>query len=110
MRHALVVAGLLGAVATAGARAAEPDYETVRDRLMCRTQQALRDGLKALETKDKFLMSTLDGCHFSVDGVAATLLQDNISRIKIRLTADGEHADMWTVPETIRPARRRPAE
>ena len=104
--RALVLVGLLWA-AEAGARAAEPDYVTVRDRLMCRTQQALRDGLTALETRDKFLMSTLDGCHFSIDGVPARLLQDNISRIKIRLRADGEQADMWTVPETIRPVRRR---
>ncbi len=106
--RALAVAGLV--LAAAGVRAAEPAYETVRDRLMCRTQQALRDGLKALETRDSFLMSTVSGCHFSVDGVPATVLQDNISRIKIRLSAAGEQAEMWTVPETILPARPRPEE
>jgi hypothetical protein len=110
MRRALVVAGLLLAAAATPARAAEPDYVTVRDRLMCRTQQALRDGLKALENKDRFLMSTIDGCHFSIDGVPAIVLQDNISRIKIRLRADGQQADMWTVPETIKAARRPPPE
>jgi len=86
--------------------AQEPEYVTVRDRLMCRTQSALRDGLLAIETKDKFLFSTVDGCHFSIDGVPAIVVQDNISRIKIRLTADGERAEMWTVPETIRQVRR----
>jgi hypothetical protein len=106
MLRAGIVAGLIVAAATAPLRAAEPDYVTVRDRLMCRTQQALRDGLKALDTRDKYLMDTLDGCHFSIDGVPATLLQDNISRIKIRLRADGQQADMWTVPETIKPMRR----
>ncbi len=103
--RALVAAGL---TAASGAHAADPPdpthYVTVRDRLMCRTQQELRDGLKAIETKDSFLMSTLGTCHFSIDGVPAILLQDNISRIKIRLMADGQRADMWTVPETIRRA------
>jgi hypothetical protein len=108
MRALVVVAGLLATAAPAGGRAADPDYVTVRDRLMCRTQQALRDGLRALETKDKFLMSTVDGCHFSIDGVPALVLQDNISRIKIRLRADGEQADMWTTPEAIKPMRRTP--
>ncbi len=120
-RRALVAAAVLATVAAPGGRAADaptnapanapsnaaadaPVFVTVRDRLMCRTQQALRDGLKAIETKDRFLMSTVDGCHFSIDGVPAIVIQDNISRIKIRLMADGEQADMWTVPETIRRA------
>jgi hypothetical protein len=106
----LAAASLLTALAAAGAYAPtyaqDTQYVTVRDRLMCRTQQALRDGLRALETRDKFLFSTVDGCHFSIDGVPATLIQDNISRVKIRLSADGEQADMWTVPETIKPARK----
>ncbi len=75
---------------------------------MCRTAPALRDGLRALDTRDKQLMSTLEGCHFSVDGIPARVLQDNISRIRIRLRADGEQADMWTVPEAIKPVRREP--
>ena len=107
----LAAASLLSALAAAGAHAPsyagdDVPYVTVRDRLMCRTQQALRDGLRALETNDKFLFSTVDGCHFSIDGVPATLIQDNISRVKIRLSADGQQADMWTVPETIKPARK----
>jgi DNA-binding transcriptional regulator YbjK len=111
-------AGLATALAAAGALtpgvapsfapafADDAEYVTVRDRLMCRTQQALRDGLRAIESRNRTLMSQLDGCHFSIDGVPAILIQDNISRVKIRLSADGEQADMWTVPETIKPARR----
>jgi hypothetical protein len=99
---------LLAAVAAAPAGAAEDavEYVTVRDRLMCRTQADLRDGLRAIDTNNKDLFAMLDSCHFSVDGIPARLLQDNINRIKIRLSADGEQADMWTVPEAIRPLRR----
>lgn len=106
MKRLAVAAGLATALAAASAYSDDTQYVTVRDRLMCRTQQALRDGLRAIETRDTFLFSTVDGCHFSIDGVPATLIQDNISRVKIRLSADGEQADMWTVPETIRPVRK----
>ena len=78
---------------------------TVHDRLMCRTQSALIEGLRVLDSRRRRdVLSEVDGCHFSVDGIPATVLQDNISQIKIRLSARGEHADMWTVPEAIRPA------
>lgn len=109
MRERVAAAGLVVMLAAGVARAEEPViYVTVRDHLMCRTQAALRDALRAIETKDKTLMETVDGCHYSVDGIPAIMLQDNISRIKIRLSADGERADMWTVPETIKPMRREP--
>lgn len=78
------------------------DHVTVRDRLMCRTQGELRDGLRALQTNDRILFSTLNGCVFSIDGVPAGVIQDNISQVKIRLSLEGERADMWTVPEAIR--------
>jgi hypothetical protein len=110
MRGLIVATGLTtmlaAGLASGAARAEEPIYVTVRDHLMCRTQLALRDALHAIDTKDKFLMSTIDGCHYSIDGIPAIVLQDNISRIKIRLSADGQRADMWTVPETIKPMRR----
>jgi hypothetical protein len=107
MRQSLAASGLIALLAAGAARAEEPTpYVTVRDRLMCRTQAELRDGLRALETRDKDLMETLDGCHYTVDGIPAIVLQDNISRIKIRLSADGERADMWTIPEAIKPMRR----
>ena len=91
-------------------RAAEPApaYVTVHDRLMCRTQSALIDGLRALETRKRDALRDVDGCHFSVDGIPAIVLQDNISQIKVRLSARGERADMWTVPEAIRPVRSEP--
>jgi hypothetical protein len=107
---ACLLAALAALAAAAPAVAAEDAvaYVTVRDRLMCRTQADLRDGLRAIDTKNKDLFAMLDSCHFSVDGIPARLLQDNINRIKIRLSADGEQADMWTVPEAIRPIRREP--
>jgi hypothetical protein len=106
MRELIVAAGLMTILASGAARAEEPSYVTVRDRLMCRTQLALRDALRAIDNKDKNLMDTVDGCHYSIDGVPATVLQDNINRIKIRLSANGQRADMWTVPEAIKPVRR----
>jgi hypothetical protein len=109
MRGRMTAAGLVMTAVSAVAGAEEPVlYVTVRDRMMCRTQAALRDALKAIETKDKFLMETVDGCHYSIDGVPALLIQDNISRVKIRLSADGQRAEMWTVPEAIKPMRREP--
>jgi hypothetical protein len=102
--------GALLASAPGLALAQAPDQVTVKDRLMCRTQAALREGLSAMEAKDKIWLDGLDDCHLSIDGIPAAIIQDNISRIKIRLFADGEQADMWTVPETVRPLRRQRAE
>jgi hypothetical protein len=97
----------LAAAAPAATRAEDVDYVTVRDRLMCRTQQALRNGTRAIESRDRAAIRALDDCHFSVDGIPATVIQDNISQVKIRLRADGEQADVWTTPETIRPVKKK---
>jgi len=110
MRELIVAACLLAGLVPGTTCAQETTYVTVRDRLMCRTQLALHDALRAIDNKDKYVMSTIDGCHYSIDGVPAIVLQDNISRIKIRLSADGQRADMWTVPEAIKPVRREPAD
>jgi hypothetical protein len=89
-----------------GARAADPGYVTVHDRLLCRTQSALIEGLRVLATRRKRdVLGDVDGCYVSIDGIPAIVLQDNISQIKIRLSARGEHADVWTVPEAIRRVR-----
>ncbi len=112
MKGAAAAAGLAIALAAAGptpGRADETLYVTVRDRLMCRTQQALRNGIRAIESRDRNAIRALDDCHFSVDGIPATVIQDNISQIKIRLRAEGEQADVWTTPETIR-AVKKPAD
>ena len=107
MRKLGAAIGLMILLGPQIATAEEPVlYVTVRDRMMCRTQAALRDALKAIDTKDKLLMETVDGCHYSIDGVPALLIQDNISRIKIRLSAAGQRAEMWTVPEAIKPMKR----
>jgi hypothetical protein len=104
-------AGLAIALAAAAAplpgRADDVQYVTVGDRLICRTQQALRNGIRALESRDRNAIRALDDCHFSVPGIPATLIQDNINQIKIRLRAEGEQADVWTTPETIRPVKKR---
>jgi hypothetical protein len=110
MRELIVAAGLLAGLVPGATCAQETTFVTVHDHLMCRTQLALRDALRAIDSKDKVQMGALDGCHFSIDGVPAIVLQDNINRIKIRLSADGQRADMWTVPEAIKPVRREPAD
>ena len=97
---------IAAAAAPAPIRADDTQYVTVRDRLMCRTQQALRNGIRAIESRDRNAIRALDDCHFSVDGIPATVIQDNISQIKIRLRAEGEQADVWTTPETIRAVKK----
>ena len=59
-RAGIAVAVLLVPVA---ARAADPPqlYVTVKDRLMCRTQVDLRDGLRAIDAKNKTQLDALDG-------------------------------------------------
>ncbi len=102
----LWLAGMVLITLAGGARA-EEEYVTVRDRIMCRTQQSLRESMKAIETKDRNLMRTVQGCNYSLDGVAAILLQDNVSMIKIRVGHGGQDNDFWTLPETIKPANKR---
>jgi hypothetical protein len=101
---------LAAAAAPFPGRAQDVQYVTVGDRLLCRTQQALRNGIRALENRDRNALRALDDCHFSIDGIPATLIQDNINQIKIRLRADGQQADMWTTPETIRPVKKKTEE
>ena len=111
MKGLAAAASLALALAAAASpiRADDPEYVTVRDRLMCRTQTALRNGIRAIESRDRNAIRALDDCHFSIDGIPATVIQDNISQIKIRLRAEGEQADVWTTPETIR-VFKKPAE
>jgi hypothetical protein len=109
-RHAPIAAALavLLVPATAGAADQPRLYVTVKDRLMCHTQVELRDGLRAIDAKNKTQLEALDGCHFTIEGVPAIVLQDNISQIKIRISAGRERADMWTIPEAIKPVRPAP--
>jgi hypothetical protein len=94
-------------VALAGSARAEDEYVTMGNRIMCRTQQSLRESMKAIETKDRNLMRSVQGCNYSLDGVSAILLQDNVSMIKIRVGHGGVDNDFWTLPETIKPANKR---
>src|SRR5262249_48130224 len=91
-----------------GARA-EDEYVTMRDRIMCTTQQSLREALRAVDQQDRELMRTVQGCRYSLEGVRAELLQDNVSMIKIRLghPGDAQRAEFWTLPDTIKPANKR---
>jgi hypothetical protein len=90
-----------------GVRAQE-EYVTVRDRLICTTQQSLREALRGIDNKDRALLRTVQGCRYTVEGARAELLQDNVSMIKIRLgAADDKTADFWTLPDSIKPANRR---
>jgi len=82
---------------------------TARDRIMCRTQQSLKEALRAIEQKDRNLLRTVQGCHYSIDGVHADLVQDSVSMIKIRVGPpdDPNRAEFWTLPDTVKPANRR---
>ena len=107
--HAPIVAvAALLVPAIAGAADQRQLYVTVKDRLMCRTQVDLRDGLRAIDARNKAQLEALGDCHYTIDGVPAIVLQDNISQIKIRIAVGRERADMWTIPEAIKPLRPAP--
>jgi len=107
MRGMLLIALALPLLA-AGARA-EDEYVTGRDKIMCATQQSLREAMRAIAEKNRELMRTVQGCHYSIDGVHAELLQDNVSMVKIRVGDPGtpDRVEFWTLPDSIRPANRR---
>jgi uncharacterized protein YlxW (UPF0749 family) len=91
------------------ADAGAQEYVTGRDRLMCKTQQSLREAIKAIDAKDRQTLSTVQGCHRTIDGVRAEVIQDNMSMVKIRV-GDADQADrqeFWTLPDSIKPASRR---
>jgi hypothetical protein len=89
--------------------AEEPELVTNRDRILCRTQQSLREALRAIDAKDRTTLRTVQGCHYSIEGVHADLLQDSVSMIKIRVGPpdDPNRAEFWTLPDTVKPAGRR---
>src|SRR5271170_506312 len=97
MRGMLLIALALPLLA-AGARA-EDDYVTGRDKILCSTQQSLREAMKAIQDKNRDLLRTVQGCHYSIDGAHAELIQDNVSMIKIRVGNPGapDRAEMWTL-------------
>jgi hypothetical protein len=85
------------------ARAAD-EYVTLNGKLMCKTQQSLREALRAIDTKDRALLRTVQGCHQSIEGVRAEVLQDNVSMLKVKVGEAGE--EFWILPDTIKPVRR----
>jgi hypothetical protein len=103
----LLVASALPFLAV-GARA-EDEYVTGRDKIMCTTQQSLREAVKAIVDKNRDLMRTVQGCNYSIDGVRAEIIQDNVSMVKIRLGQPSEatRAEFWTLPDSIKPANKR---
>ena len=75
---------------------------------MCATQQSLREALRAVDTHDRALMNTVQGCHYSVDGVPAELIQDNVSMIKVKIGRDpNNRMELWTLPESIKSVNKR---
>ncbi len=93
----------------AGGALAQEQYVTHRDRLMCRTQQSLREALRAIDAKDRTTLRTVQGCHYSIEGVFAEVLQDNVSMLKIKVGPpdDPNRTEFWVLPDTIKPAGRR---
>ncbi|MBI3512568.1 MAG: hypothetical protein HY060_00595 [Proteobacteria bacterium] len=88
---------------------AQEQFVTNRDRVMCRTQQSLREALNAIDTKDRAAMHIVQGCRYSVEGVHAEVLQDSVSMIKIRIGPpdDPNRSEFWALPDTVKPAGRR---
>ena len=107
MRRMLMIALALPLFAV-GARA-EDEYVTGKDKIVCLTQQSLREAMTAIRTKDRALLRTVQGCHYSIEGVRAEVLEDSVSMIKIRLgqPSDPDRAEVWTLPDSIKPANRR---
>ncbi len=54
-------------------------------------------------------MRTVQGCHYSREGVRAELLQDSVSMIKVRLGEPDspDRAEFWTLPDTIKEEGKR---
>ncbi len=103
----LLIASALPFLAV-GARA-EDEYVTGKDKIMCLTQQSLREALKAIAEKNRDLMRTVQGCNYTIEGVRALVIQDNVSMVKIRLgqESDPTRAEFWTLPDSIKPANKR---
>ena len=110
MREKLLIALSLSlSLLVAAARAEDDQYVTGKERIMCLTQQSLREAMIAIQTKNRELMRTVQGCHYTIDGVHAEIVQDNVSMIKIRIgdPAQSNRDEFWTLPDSIRPVNRR---
>jgi len=107
MARRVLVAGMLMMIA---GQAAAQDIGTTRgEKMMCTTQQSLREALRAIDNKDRQTLSTVQGCRRSIEGVRAEVLQDNVSMLKIRLgePEDADRKEFWVLPDTVKLATRR---
>jgi hypothetical protein len=109
MRGLWLSALLLACIAMDARAEPEPEYVTQGKRVMCTTPEALREALHAIEFHDRNLMMTIQGCRYSVVGVPAELVQDNINMIKIKIgfPDDPDHKEFWTLPDSIKRANGR---
>lgn len=109
MGRAILMAGALMVLAGTAVGQGAQEYVTAREKLMCRTQQSLREALKAIEAKDRQMLRTVQGCHYTLEGVRAEVVQDNVSMLKIRLgeTDQSNREEFWVLPDSIKPAGRR---
>lgn len=99
---------MLAVLLCAATARAQDEYVTLGNKLMCKTQQSLREALRAIDNKDRQTLRTVQGCHYSLEGVRAEVLQDNVSMFKVRLGDAGaaNREEFWILPDTIKPARR----
>ena len=106
MKRGIIVVGLL--LTVAGAARAQDVGTTRGDKLMCKTQQSLREALKAIDEKDRNTLRTVQGCRRSLDGTRAEVLQDHVSMLKIRVGPEGDPNgdEFWVLPDTVKLARR----
>jgi uncharacterized protein YlxW (UPF0749 family) len=107
MGRVILVAGML--LVMAGAAQAQDVGTTRGEKVMCKTQQSLREILRAIDEKDRQLLRTVQGCRRSIEGVRAEVLQDNVNMLKIRVGEidEKDRDEFWVLPDTVKLGGRR---
>lgn len=105
MRLPVSTAILLLAVPALAADDAE--YVTENGRLMCTTQQTLRDAQEAIDKRDKNWLESIKECTRSKAGQKAEIVQGGMLTAKIKVYDEtGKPTLYWTSPTTVKEVRR----
>lgn len=87
--------------------AEDAKYETERGHLMCTSPQSFKDAQRAVETRDKEWLASIQECRQSTGGLKAEIVQGGTLTVKIRVYDDhGEPTIYWTSPTTLKEGRR----
>lgn len=89
------------------ATATEPQYVTEGRRLMCTTNDALKEAERAISAGDKWWFDRIRECVQSRPGLKAEILQQGMLIARIRVwDEDGKPTDYYTAPTNIKEVRR----